>query len=208
MLEIIKQGGSLVYVILAFSIIGLAVVIERAIYFMTIEKKHFFMTNQTNYKKMKEKVIECIKGNDIEAAKEVCLSYDNSVSRVIGIILENKMANKELLEEKVREVALDQIPILEKFMWILATTAHITPLVGLLGTVTGMIKAFDVIAIQGVGKPEKLAEGISQALITTAAGLSVAIPALVCYNYLNKKIDLTINEMEKASVEFMDILGR
>lgn len=208
MLEIIKQGGLLVYIILAFSIIGLAVIIERAIYFLIIEKKHYFMTNTTNYKKMKEEVSECLKRNDMEEAKEICNSYDNSVARIIGTIIENRESDKELLEEKIREVALDQIPVLEKFMWLLATTAHITPLVGLLGTVTGMIKAFNVIAIEGVGKPEMLAEGISQALITTAAGLTVAIPALVCYNYLNKKIDLVINEMEKASVEFMDILGR
>ncbi|OQY10451.1 MAG: hypothetical protein B6I28_01060, partial [Fusobacteriia bacterium 4572_132] len=157
MLEIINQGGVLVYVILLFSIIGLAVVIERVIYFFIIEKKYFFMSNKKNYEKMKEEIIESIEKEDIEKAKEICLTYDNSVSRIINIILENKTADKELLEEKVREIALDQIPILEKFMWLLATTAHTTPLVGLLGTVTGMIKAFNVIAIQGVGKPEMLA---------------------------------------------------
>ncbi len=127
---------------------------------------------------------------------------------VLAVILDNTKAERKVLEEKVKEVVLEQVTLLQRFMWILKITATVTPLVGLLGTVMGMIKAFNVIAAQGVGNPEMLAGGISMALITTAAGLSVAIPAFVLYHYFDKKIDNTISEMEKASVEFLNILGR
>ena len=112
------------------------------------------------------------------------------------------------MEEKARERALIEIPKLENHMWLLGVVAHVTPLVGLLGTVSGMITAFRVIAVVGSGKPEMLADGISQALITTAAGLTVAIPALILYNYYNKKIDHVVNEIEKTAVEFINSLRK
>lgn len=198
MKEILFEGGTLVYIIIFFSILGLAVVIERLIYFFYIEKG--------DYEELKKEVFDCLKKDDIPGAQRVCEMYDNSVSRVLNAILENPKLERKILEEKVKEVALSQIPILERFVWLLGITANVSPLLGLLGTVTGMIKAFNVIAIEGVGKPEMLASGISEALITTAAGLTVAIPAMILNNYINKKIDNIINEMEKASVETINIL--
>lgn len=200
MKEIFQEGGPIMYFILAFSIAGIFVVIERLIYFFTVERG--------NTEQLKEELMELIASGNLEGAKELCASYDNSASRVLGGILENYGESRETLEEKVREVALSQIPTLEKFMWILGITAHVSPLMGLLGTVTGMIKAFEVIAKEGVGKPEILAAGISEALITTASGLTVAIPAVIMYNFLNKKIDRIVNDMEKASVEFMNALSK
>jgi biopolymer transport protein ExbB len=94
--------------------------------------------------------------------------------------------------------------VLEKKMWILSLVAHTTPLLGLLGTVLGMIKAFQAVALHGTGDASVLATGISQALITTAGGLFVAIPALVVYNYFNRKIDEIINDMEKGSTEVIN----
>ncbi len=199
MKEIFISGGPLMYVILLFSIVGLTVIIERFIYFIFIE--------QGSYDKIKSEIKIYVERKDINGAKAVCSRYNTSVSRVIMVILENIGDERDLLEEKIREVVLDEIPIMEKFMWLLGMAAHVTPLVGLLGTVTGMIKAFNVIAVQGVGKPEMLATGISEALITTASGLTVAIPAVIFYNYFNKKIDKKINEMEKAAVEFLNVLG-
>lgn len=200
MLALFEKGGILMYFILISSIMGLTVVIERFIY--------FFMYEKGDYETLKNEILDYIKDNDLEGAKEVLAEKKHSVARVLETIIEDAGENREILEEKVREVALAQIPSLEKFMWLLGMTAHVTPLLGLLGTVTGMIKAFNVIATHGVGNPEMLATGISEALITTAAGLSVAIPATVLHNYLNKKIDGIINEMEKASVEFLNILGK
>ena len=112
------------------------------------------------------------------------------------------------LEEKGKESAMAQIPMLEKHMWMLSLTAHITPLLGLLGTVTGMIKAFQAVSIHGTGDASVLAKGISEALFTTAGGLFVAIPATIFYNYFNKKIDEKINDMEKTSTELINYFRR
>ncbi len=200
MKEIFLKGGPLMYVILVFSIMGLAIIIEKLIY--------FFSTEKGDHQKLRVQLKEYVNKKDINGAKAVCSLSRNSVSRVLAVILDNANQTRKVLEEKVKEVVLEQVTLLERFMWILKITATVTPLVGLLGTVMGMIKAFNVIAAQGVGNPEMLAGGISMALITTAAGLSVAIPAFVLYHYFDKKIDNTISEMEKASVEFLNILGR
>ncbi len=89
-------------------------------------------------------------------------------------------------------------------MWLLSVVAHTTPLIGLLGTVTGMIKAFQAVSLHGTGDASVLASGISQALLTTAGGLFVAIPSIILYNYFNKKIDDQINDMEKGSAELIN----
>ena len=200
MKEIFLKGGPLMYVILVFSIMGLAIIIEKLIY--------FFSTEKGDHQKLRVQLKEYVNKKDINGAKAVCSLSRNSVSRVLAVILDNANQTRKVLEETVKEVVLEQVTLLERFMWIVKITATVTPLVGLLGTVMGMIKAFNVIAAQGVGNPEMLAGGISMALITTAAGLSVAIPAFVLYHYFDKKIDNTISEMEKASVEFLNILGR
>lgn len=200
MKEMFIKGGPLMYAILGFSILGLTVVINRLLY--------FFQTEKGDYQKLREQLKEYVKKNDINGAKALCSVNNNSVSKVLTVILENYKLSRGLLEEKIKEVALEQISILERFMWLLKMTGTISPLLGLLGTVTGMIKAFNVIAAKGVGNPEMLAGGIAEALITTAAGLFVAIPAVVLYHYFDKKIANVVNEMEKVSVEFLNILGR
>ena len=101
-----------------------------------------------------------------------------------------------------------ELPKLEKNMWLLSMSAQLSPLVGLLGTVTGMIVAFKVISETGTGDPKALANGISQALITTAAGLIVAVPSVFAYNFLNKKIDTVLNSIEKSSVEIINIIRK
>ncbi|BDU50974.1 MotA/TolQ/ExbB proton channel family protein [Haliovirga abyssi] len=199
MRELFAQGGPLMYGILLLSIAGLTVIIERLYYFIVVER--------ANYEELKENIKNYLERKDIDGAINYCRGYNNSVARILETILENSDSNRDVLEEEIRETILERIPFLERYMWILGMAANVTPLVGLLGTVTGMIKAFNVISNQGIGKPEMLAGGISQALITTAAGLTVAIPALIMYNYFNKKIDSLTNEMEKTAVEFLNILG-
>lgn len=203
MKEIISQGGPLMYFIIALSVIGLAVVLERLYYFFTVERG--------DNEKLKYELLELIRHGDINSAKKICVSYDNSVAKVLERILDSYdpvNGDRNKLEEKVREVALSQIPALERFMWLLGITAQVSPLLGLLGTVTGMIKAFNAIASKGVGDPQVLAGGISEALITTVAGLVVAIPAFIMYNFFNNKIDKTVNEMERAASEFLNELDK
>jgi len=200
MKDLFVKGGPLMYFILIFSILGLAVIIQKIIFFIKVEKG--------DHQKLKEQIKTFLQKNDINGAKAICSLNQNSVAKVLTVILENIKSNRKNLEEKLKEVILERISVLEKFMWILKITTSVSPLLGLLGTVMGMIKTFNVIAAQGVGNPELLAGGISEALLTTAAGLSVAIPALVFYNYFNKKIDIIIGEMEKTSVEFLNILTK
>lgn len=201
MKELFIKGGILMYPLLIISIIGLAIIFERLIYFFTVEK--------CDYEKLKNELVKLIKKDDVEGAIALCGKYDNSVARVLEAVIKSyaEEENRDMMEERVRETALGQLPVLERFMWALGMIANIAPLMGLLGTVIGMIKALAAISVNGVTK-EHVAAGISEALINTAMGLIIAIPAIVLVTYLNKKIDLILNEIERTSVEFINALGR
>lgn len=200
----LKNGGFLMYFILIMSVLGTGVVIERFIYFRTREKKEF-----SDIKPVLRKYIE---EDDVKGAIGYLSNSKSSTGFVLKEVLsfwvKTNTTNVVTLEEKAREAALSQIPLLERNMWLLSIVAHTTPLIGLLGTVTGMIKAFQAVAIHGTGDAKILASGISEALFTTAGGLFVAIPALIIYNYYNKKIDEIINDMEKGSTEVINYFRR
>lgn len=200
----LKNGGMLMYVIMGMSVVGLAVAIEKFIYFKTNEKIKFA--------KIRPELKKAFEKKDMKEALDFLDKNKSSTSKAIKEILSfwlrTKTDNLTTLEEKSREVGLAQLAVLEKKMWILSMVAHTTPLLGLLGTVLGMIKAFQAVAIHGTGDASVLATGISQALITTAGGLFVAIPALIFYNYFNKKIDEVINDMEKGSTEVINYFRR
>ncbi len=200
----IKNGGILMYFILAMSIIGLAVVIERFIYFKLSERDSF--------NKINPELRQLIEKGSIKEAIVLLNNKKASAARVLkDILIQYYKSNSKdpvMLEEKGKESAMAQVPLLEKHMWMLSLVAHITPLLGLLGTVTGMIKAFQAVSIHGTGDASVLAKGISEALFTTAGGLFVAIPATIFYNYFNKKIDETINDMEKTSTELINYFRR
>lgn len=200
----LKNGGILMYFILAMSILGLFVVIERAIYFKFQEKDSF--------NKINPELRQLIEKGAIKEAIVLLNTKRSSTAKVLKDILIQlyKSNNRDpiALEEKGKESAMAQIPLLEKHMWMLSLTAHITPLLGLLGTVTGMIKAFQAVSIYGTGDASVLAKGISEALFTTAGGLFVAIPALIFYNYFNKKIDKIISDMEITTTELLNMFRK
>lgn len=199
----IKNGGALMYFIILMSVLGTGVILERFIYFQFSEKKKF--------DDLKDEIDSYLEKGDLKGAIGYLEKTKCSTGKVIKEIFSSCNKNTKsivVLEEKAREQALSQIPRLERNMWILSMVAHVTPLIGLLGTVTGMIKAFQAVAIHGTGDASILAEGISEALFTTAGGLFVAIPALIVYNYYNKKIDNIINDMEKGSVEVINYFRR
>ncbi|MGL6023041.1 MAG: MotA/TolQ/ExbB proton channel family protein [Cetobacterium sp.] len=206
MIELIKAGGPLMGVIILLSIGGLTVILERGYYFFKNEKDNgaLLITHLEKF----------IKNNEREKAIIVCDSFKNTSSKVMKTILveynggKMKCCTFDYLEEKARECALREMPKLEKNMWILGLAANITPLAGLLGTVTGMIGAFTAMSKHGAGDPTVLAFGISQALITTASGLIVAIPAMIFYNFYQKKIEKAMIDMEKNVVEFINILRK
>lgn len=204
--SLLASGGPLMYVIMALSIAGMGVIIERAVYFIKNERHDGELLL-----KHLEKFIE---SGDRDTALEVCDRFKNTSAKVMKVILSEYSVcsvngcNYHYLEEKARECALRELPKLEKNMWILGIAANVTPLAGLLGTVSGMIGAFKSIAIHGTGDPTVLAAGISQALITTAAGLTVAIPALIFYNFYQKKIEKSMIDMERNVVEFINFLRK
>ena len=203
-MEWIANGGILMYFIIGMSVLGITVIIERAMYFISQEKGDF--------ESIKDVLKEYINKRDAAGAIAFLDSYEGSTISVLKVLIMEWDDSKEvdiiLLEEKAREAGLSKLPKLERGMWLLGIVAHTTPLIGLLGTVTGMIQAFQAISIHGTGDPAVLAEGISKALVTTAGGLIVAIPALIFYNFFNKRIDAVVNEMEKASVELINFFRR
>ncbi|NOR51181.1 MAG: MotA/TolQ/ExbB proton channel family protein, partial [Gammaproteobacteria bacterium] len=134
------------------------------------------------------------------------LHKSSPLGRILAAGLVNmnhdRMVMKEVIEETGRQVISD----LERYLNTLGTIASITPLLGLLGTVIGMIKVFSAITAHGVGDPTILAGGISEALITTAAGLSVAIPSLMFYRHLRGKVDLLVLKMEEESLKLVEVI--
>ena len=196
----LTHGGFLMYFILFMSILGLTGIIERFFYFLKNEKH--------NIMELPKQIKTYLKENNIRAAIEFYHSEKSSTSSVLKSILieiyKNPSISEIKLEEKGKERAMIQLQKLDKNMWLISLTAHLTPLLGLLGTVIGMIKAFQSVAMHGTGDPGALANGISEALFTTAGGLFVAIPALIFYNYYNKKIDKIVADIEINVTELIN----
>ena len=198
MLDIIQKGGPLMYLIIICSILAVTVFLERLIHL------HRAKINTDKFMSGIRNIIK--KGNIVEAIS-ICEQTPGPVAYVLKEGLIRHEQDKDEIKEAIEEAGLQEVPRLEKNLVILATIAHITPLIGLLGTVSGMIKAFMKIQEKaGIVNPGDLAQGIWEALITTAAGLAVAIPAYVAYNYLVSRVDGFVLEMEKSSNELINIL--
>lgn len=199
-----RDGGPLMWFILAMSIAGLTAAIERAIYFK--------MNENGNFTKVKNNVKQHMEKKEIKEAIIVLNGNKTASSRVVKDILtywyRTNTTDLTSIEGKARESMLAQMPSLEKNMWILALVANATPLLGLLGTVTGLMQAFMAVSVHGTGDASVLAKGVAEALITTAGGLFVAIPTLVIYNYFNKKIDDAISDMEKTGTEMVNFFRK
>lgn len=197
MIDILVKGGVFMYPIILCSIIALAVFLERL---WVLRRKQIlppeFVRNVEDLLK-KEKVSEAL---------FLCQGDTSSIARIFLAGLKNAGRGMWLVKESVEERGGREAVILEKRVGILATLANLTPLLGLLGTVSGMIKTFNVISVQGVGNPAPLAGGIAEALITTAAGLCVAIPTLVGHRIIRDKAQSLIFEMEESSIKIVEIL--
>jgi len=199
MWNFIVKGGWLMAPILLCSVIALAITIER-FYNLREPKIH----PQDFVTKMKKLLNE----RKINEAIAICSNSFSPISRIMETGVLKIGSCRDEIKEAIEHAGKRESSHLHKYLAVLATIAGIAPLLGLLGTVTGMIKAFQVIAVKGVGHPTALAGGISEALITTAAGLVVAIPTLVAHNYFFKQANSYILEMENTSMELLDILGK
>ncbi len=194
-----QQGGPVMYFILLASIMGLSVFIERFIYLERVRK---------NGKIVMERIREKLKGLRLDEAIAVCENHPGPASNIIKAGLEASPKPREDIERSMEDAAKYEIPKLQKNMPVLSTVVSISTLLGLLGTVIGMILSCTVLAKQGTSNPSQLIAGIAQALISTAFGLCVAIPAVVAYNFLQTKIDNIITDIEISTTDLIKLLKK
>ena len=147
-----------------------------------------------------------ISSGEFELALALCRSANTPVARVVAGALESRQRPREQIRDRLEELARREAAELERGIPVVGTIASITPLLGLLGTVGGMIVTFDVIQSQGMGNVGSLAGGISQALVTTFAGLSVGIPALVANRYLLSRVDSTLLDLEEVALGVVEAI--
>lgn len=198
MLEIFQKGGPLMYPILLCSIMALAIFFERLWTFCRVGKGRDVLVREVEQLVLKKRIDEAI---------VVCQRSDTPLSRIMLAALRAHGRSRDQIKTVVDETGSREAAPLERFLGLLGTLATISPLLGLLGTVLGMIRAFTVIATAGMGTPETLGGGISEALITTAAGLSVAIPTILLHKYLTSRLDHMVLKMEESSLHLVDLLG-
>lgn len=197
MWELIQKGGIVMYPIILLSVIALAVFLERLI---SLRKEKYVP------KAFYEQLVSLLKKRNINEAVEVCKANKSALARISETIITNTDLPLSRLLEVAEETGRSEASKLDKFLPSLQTVVAIAPLLGLLGTVLGMIKIFDVIALQGTGSAEALSSGIAEALITTAAGLVVAIPAQIFYFIAKARADAIGGALEKASSDVMNLL--
>ena len=198
MLEILMKGGWLMLPIIACSVIALAIIGER---FWTLNSK----------KIMPEQMVSSIwtlhKAKQLDNARLKTLEASSPLGRVLASGLLNQAHGRNIMKESIEETGRQVVHELERYLNTLGTIASITPLLGLLGTVVGMINVFAAISTHGVGDPTVLADGISQALITTASGMTVAIPSLMFYRYFRGRVDELVIKMEDEAIQMVEMMS-
>ena len=197
MFELIRAGGFLMWPILACSIISMAIIAER---FWSLRQTKIAPTN------LVANVWQWHKSDKLDAKRIQALRTNSPLGMILAAGLLNRKHSREIMKESIEEVGRLVAHSLERFLNTLGTISSITPLLGLLGTVIGMIKVFTVITSQGIGDPSVLSEGISEALLTTAAGLSVAIPSLMFYRYFRGKVDDLVVTMEQEALKMVEVM--
>ncbi|RKY36253.1 MAG: MotA/TolQ/ExbB proton channel family protein [Candidatus Omnitrophota bacterium] len=201
--EIINKGGPVIIAIILCSIFAVAIIIERLInlYYAKRQMSGFM-----------DEIVSALKRNRISDALDICERNQSSIANILRAGISFYERSRHEIKEAVEDAAIHEVPTLEKNLSALATIAHVTPLIGLLGTVTGMVSTFQVIQqnaqLMHPVDPSILAKGIWEALITTVAGLIVAIPSFVAYNYLVAKVRALIVEMEIVSTDLVNILSQ
>ncbi|MCM8780787.1 MAG: MotA/TolQ/ExbB proton channel family protein [Candidatus Omnitrophica bacterium] len=199
--QLFLAGGPVMWPILFCSVFALAIILERFWYLRSIK---------IDIQEFLGKILDKIKRHQIKDALGICDETKNPLSRILKAGILRYDRPRPQIKEAIEDASLYEIPRLEKNLSTLATIAHISPLLGLLGTVTGMVRCFQTIQAKATSfhpvSPGDLAGGIWEALLTTVAGLLVAIPTFVAYNYLVSRINNFILEMEKASTELLNFL--
>ncbi|MDX2479650.1 MAG: MotA/TolQ/ExbB proton channel family protein [Desulfuromusa sp.] len=197
MIDFFVRGGPLMYPILLCSVIGWAIFMERLFAFIKVRR---------NLLPLKKSVKVFLQEDQAKKAVDLCAQKKSPLAKILLVVLKNRGRQRSYLKSLAEEVGEREAISLQRYLGLLGTIANITPLLGLLGTVLGMIKAFNVIATQGMGTPATLGGGISEALITTAAGLTVAVPMILLHRYLSSRSERLVLELEEATMHIIDLV--
>ncbi len=197
MFELLKAGGILMVPIVLCSILALAIILER---FWTLRP------SRVAPPEIMAELWRWIKAKDLNGRKLKALQASSPTGRVLASGLMNAKHGREIMKESIEQEASQVIHELERFLNPLGTIATITPLLGLLGTVIGMISVFAEMQFSGAGNAQALSGGISEALVTTAAGLSVAIPALIAHRYFIRRVDALVMDMEQEAIRLVEVV--
>ncbi|MCP5159491.1 MAG: MotA/TolQ/ExbB proton channel family protein [Gammaproteobacteria bacterium] len=197
MLDLIKAGGWLMAPILACSSVAAIIVFERL---LALRRARV----------LPERLLVILRGwaelGAVSPPEVQLLPLDSPLGRIVAVGLAHRHRSREVVRERVEDVGRHVVHELERFLNTLGTIAAISPLLGLLGTVAGMIKIFQIVSVQGNSNFSLLSIGIAEALMTTAAGLTVAIPSLLFYRYFQGRIDELVVRMEQETLELIDLL--
>jgi biopolymer transport protein ExbB len=198
MWELVRAGGPFMWPIIVCSIAAVGILLERL---WTLQRKRVLP------EELIKKVAQFADAEQVSPKVIEALEKNSPLGRVLAAALANRDRGREIMMERVEDTGRHVVHELERFLNTLGTIASISPLLGLLGTVTGIIRAFNAVMLGGMGDPRLLAGGISEALITTAGGLAVAIPSFIAYRYLRGKVERIVIDMEKIAVSFADSLN-
>jgi biopolymer transport protein ExbB len=196
--ELVQAGGWLMIPIVFCSIIAASICVER---FWTLR------ADQIAPKNLLSQVWNWIRHSEMDAQRLRELRTNSPLGQILAAGISSHRLGRDMMKESIEEVASHVVHELERYLNTLGTVAAISPLLGLLGTVIGMIKVFTAIKLEGTGNAAVLAGGISEALITTAAGLTVAIPSLFFYRYFQRKVDELVINMEQEALKLVEVLN-
>jgi biopolymer transport protein ExbB len=197
MFEIVKAGGIMMGPIILASIVTAAIFLERL---WTLQTKRVLPAELT------EKVWRWVEQRQIQDKHIAALQQNSPLGKILAAGLANRNRDRAIIRESIEDTGRHVVHELDRFIGTVGTIASLSPLMGLLGTVFGMIRTFNAISVTGIGNPASLAGGIGEALITTAAGLTVAIPSLLAYKYLRGRVQTLVVQMEKEAMKLVDAI--
>ena len=199
MLELVQSGGWLMAPILLCSVAAMAIIVERL---WSLQRERVVPAD------LAARAWEWVRTGTLTEERIQALREGSPFGRILAAVLASRHLDREMMKEYIEEVGRHVTHELDRYLGALGTIAAISPLLGLLGTVIGMIKVFAVITAQGVGEPRVLAGGISEALVTTAAGLTVAIPSLLFHRVLRGRVEELVVTMEREAFRLVGALER
>lgn len=197
MFELIQAGGWVMWPIVLCSIAALAIIGERM---WSLRRRYVCPPN------LLAQASRWLSSNELDETRLQLLRDSSPLGRILAAGLVNRQHDRDIIKEAIEDAGRRAVPDLERYLRTLGTVAAISPFLGLLGTVLGMIQMFSGIGAHGIGDPTMVAQGIAKALITTAAGLVVAIPSIMFYRYFRGRVDELLLDMEEQALKLIEIL--